>query len=290
MVAPIPPGTNLLQPDVVFATIPFAKLNYLCQPKQKYMNNLRAISRGIRVAILTLWCVAPVVFRYLIGRWDVHHALETRRRWARKAIKLLGIQVELIGNPAVKGACLYIGNHRSYIDPIVVLTEVPAWPVAKAEVSSWPIFGMAAKMTGILYVKRENRNSRAATLKGIEQLLQQGQQVLIYPEGTTHLEPLTRDFRPGTFRLAASGGFPVVPMAIHYADPNDAWVGQQTFLPHFLRTFGKKHTHVKLAFGKPMVHDDPQILMQMTKSWIDGQLSEWHSTAPVNVEYAASGL
>ncbi len=252
------------------------------------MSKIRAISRGIGLAILTCWCVAPVVFRYLIGTWDAHHALETRKRWARKAIKLLGIKLEVSGNPEIKGACLYIGNHRSYIDPIVALTEVPAWPVAKAEVASWPIFGIAAKMTGILYVKREDRNSRASTLKAIEQLLEEGHQVLIYPEGTTHLEPFTRNFRPGTFKMAANKGIPVVPMAIHYADPLDAWVGSQTFPPHFMRTFGKKTIGVILAFGEPLIHEDPKTLMQETKSWIDERLGHWHGTPPVKAKTTAT--
>ena len=240
------------------------------------------------MAILTCWCVAPVVFRYLIGKWDAHHALDTRKRWAKKAIKLLGIKLEVSGNPNYKGACLYMGNHRSYIDPVVLLTEVPAWPVAKAEVASWPIFGIAAKMTGILYVKREDRNSRASTLKAIDQLLDQGHQVLIYPEGTTHVEPLTRNFRPGTFKLAATKGIPVIPVAIHYSDPQDAWIGSQTFPPHFLRTFGKKTIEVKLAFGEPLTHEDPKTLMQLTKNWIDQRLSEWHGMVNLKSESATA--
>lgn len=246
------------------------------------MSKIRAISKGIGLAFLTCWCVAPVFFRYLLGRWDAHHALDVRKRWANKAIKLLGIKLEATGKPDTNGACLFIGNHRSYIDPIVALTEVPAWPVAKAEVASWPIFGVAAKLTGILYVKREDRNSRASTLKAIEQLLDEGHQVLIYPEGTTHLEPFTRNFRPGTFKMAANKNIPVIPVAIHYTDPLDAWVGSQTFPPHFLRTFGKKTIEIKLAFGEPLTLDDPKALMEETKTWIDEQLGEWHDLHPLS--------
>ncbi|GIV31456.1 MAG: 1-acyl-sn-glycerol-3-phosphate acyltransferase [Saprospiraceae bacterium] len=240
------------------------------------MGKLRAVYRAIGLALLTWWCLTPVLWHWLWGRYDVWHALEVRRRWAGKALRFIGVRVHATGKPPVKGPILYIGNHRSYIDPIVALTEIPAWPVAKAEVASWPVFGFAAKMTGILYVKREDRNSRAATLQAIDRLFEQGHSVLIYPEGTTHTEPLTRPFRPGTFKLAAARGIPVVPIAIHYPDLEDAWVGSQRFLPHFLRTFGKKHIDVYIAFGQAIYHDDHQELMKESKQWIDEWLSRWH--------------
>ena len=60
-----------------------------------------------------------------------------------------------------------------------------------------------------------------------------------------------------------------MPMAIDYADLGDAWVGDDTFIPHFLRSFGKKRTYVKIRYGKPMMSTDINYLVTESKRWID---------------------
>lgn len=241
------------------------------------MTKARAIFRLISIVLLTCGYLTPVVWRWLLGSHDQNLALEKRRRWAVRALKLLGVKVTASGLPAPTGTFVYMGNHRSYLDPVIVLTQVHAWPVAKAEMASWPIFGFGAKLTGVLFVKREQRDSRAAALQAIQELLYSGQSVLVYPEGTTHLLPQTISFRPGSFRLAAANHIPVVPIAIDYEDPSDAWVGSDTFLPHFLRSFGKKQTRATIAFGQPISDDDAAVLQQNVRHWIDQQLQNWHS-------------
>ena len=64
----------------------------------------------------------------------------------------------------------------------------------------------------------------------------------------------------------------MVPMAIDYADLGDAWIGDDTFLPHFLRCFGKPVTHVKIRYGQPLQSNDADLLVSETKQWIDENL------------------
>ena len=69
------------------------------------------------------------------------------------------------------GPAIFVQNHKSYFDPVTALKLVKAMPVSKAEVSTWPLIGFMADYTGVLFVKREDKQSRADTLKGMEEEL-----------------------------------------------------------------------------------------------------------------------
>ncbi|MBR9922902.1 MAG: 1-acyl-sn-glycerol-3-phosphate acyltransferase [Bacteroidetes bacterium] len=232
-----------------------------------------AILRFIAFVFITLWYLTPILIRAAIKGSDLKFALEYRRRWARRATPMLGMRLRERGIPAYSDTCIFIGNHRSYTDPVIALREIKALPVAKAEVSKWPLIGFAARATGIMFVKRESRKSRHSTLDAMLESLQDGFPVLIYPEGTTHVDPQTAPFRKGAFGLAARHGYPIVPIAIDYGKTGDAWVGDDQFVPHFFRTFGKWKTDVWIEYGPPMRGDNANDLSQQAKVWLDQKLA-----------------
>lgn len=232
------------------------------------MNRLRAIKRGL----FLLWAIAGIVARLslhaqLIG-FDLEWALLARQKWVHRALRILGVEVEISGTPP-QGPCIFTGNHRSYLDPVIVLRDVRAIPVAKSEVASWPLIGYGTRISGTMYVKRTSKLSRAATLEAMRQVLRGGHSVLVYPEGTTHILPTTLPLRTGAFRLAVEEGLPVVPMAIEYGAVEDAWYGGDTFVPHFLRCFGKKRTFVKMRYGQPISGSDAQALARQARLWLN---------------------
>ncbi|RMF30671.1 MAG: 1-acyl-sn-glycerol-3-phosphate acyltransferase [Bacteroidetes bacterium] len=238
--------------------------------------SLRALWRGAALIALMLLFLTPVLLRALLFGQDLHFALRVRQRFVWAAVRLLGLRIRLQGKPPEGGPYLFVGNHRSYLDPVVALAHIRALPVAKAEMASWPVIGFAARATGILYVKREEKTSRHRTLLAMEDLLGRGFSILLYPEGTTHQEPRTRPFRKGAFSLAARRGFPVVPVAIEYPRKEVAWVGNDTFLPHFLKTFRHPITEVHIAYGPPLQDSDPHTLLSHTRTWIDQWLESFH--------------
>lgn len=240
------------------------------------MKNLRATVRGILLIFFTLFHMTPGMIASVFTENYLRIALRWRRKWANRSLWMLGVRIERSGAvPGPKdGPYIFIGNHRSYIDPIALLTDVEALPVAKAEVSAWPLIGYAARVTGILYVKRESKRSRADTLGAMEEYLKKGYSVLVYPEGTTITDPKTLPFKRGAFRLAAKTGVPIVPTAIEYHDLGDAWVGDDTFIPHFMRCFGKSRTRLLLRYGQPIQGEDAKELLHKCQSWIDEQILE----------------
>ena len=210
-------------------------------------------------------------------------ALKARRRWIRFILPVLGIDLQVKGTIPIE-AGIVVSNHLSYLDPIGVLADTLAWPVAKAEVSKWPLIGKLAKDTGILYVKRESKDSRTNTAKAIVDALKRGLIILNYPEGTTQPEPVTLPFKKGAFRIAAAEGFPIYPVAVLYSKKEAAWIADDTFLPHFMRTFRHKHLTMYQSYGPPMEGEDAEALLARAQNWIDAELqrlSREHTTRPL---------
>ena len=44
---------------------------------------------------------------------------------------------------------LVVSNHVSWLDPFIIMAQVPCLPVAKSEVSGWPVVGRIAQAGGI---------------------------------------------------------------------------------------------------------------------------------------------
>ena len=191
----------------------------------------------------------------------------------RSLIWILGIKVKSSGVvPAGHG--LLVSNHRSYLDPVVVLRDCLAYPVAKAEVSTWPLIGLGARLSGVVFVKRENKTSRADARKDIIQKLASGESVLLYPEGTSHDRHTTLPFKRGVFQEIASLHIPVYPIAIDYTRSSDYFINDDTFLLHFLQMFGRWRIKVNIVYGAGIHSDDPKVLIHASKKWIDENLKK----------------
>jgi len=171
-----------------------------------------------------------------------------------------GLDVRTIGPRPVRHMVL-VSNHLSYIDPIVLATIAPCTVLAKSSVEGWPLIGPRMRELGVIFVDREDGMSRARALREARTALRAGVSVLNFPEGTTtrgdHLHP----FRPGIFGIASELAVPIVPVHIEFSDPEMCWVGDDNFLPHFLRFVRHRSPRITVRFGKPLRYhpdDDAQ--------------------------------
>ncbi len=151
-----------------------------------------------------------------------------------------------------RGTALVVANHVSYLDPLAILPLCPAIPVAKGEVSGWPLVGALGSALGVAFVRRADGMSRARTLLRMHALLAAGVPVLNFPEGTTSPGDRVLAFHRGSFGIAQRLGVPVVPLAIRYRDPALAWCDDALFLPHYLKMAARSRVDVELAFGAPL--------------------------------------
>ncbi len=192
-------------------------------------------------------------------------------KWAESMTKSFGIKVHRTGELPPEGVLL-VANHRSYIDAPVILKDIPAFFLAKAELADWPVIGQAARLGNTIFVKREDFKSRKECLKAISERINEGSSVVIFPEGTTYEGPGIMPFRKGIFKMAARHGYPVMPVSIEYKDRDSAWVKDDSFIGHFIRTFSKKEVEVSVNYGPVLKSENEDELYHGAVNWISNQL------------------
>jgi 1-acyl-sn-glycerol-3-phosphate acyltransferase len=211
---------------------------------------LRAAGRLVRIAGLAAWTLARA--GRVAGRPPgTHHRVALLAEAARRALAVHGLDVRASG-PVPRGPALLVSNHLSYLDPLVLLALVACVPIAKSEVGSWPLFGAVARRTGVLFVERGSAGSRLAVLHAVGKAFREGAVVLNFPEGTTTDGSAVLRFRKGLFGVARNLGVPAVPVALRYQPRELAWIGDATFVPHYLRFARLARSAVEVAFGEPL--------------------------------------
>jgi 1-acyl-sn-glycerol-3-phosphate acyltransferase len=229
----------------------------------------------IRLLLLTLLVgTGNVLARIRLSRSPGRQtrARKIFHRLSGMLVRLLGVHVEGAGS-LPHGLCVVVANHRSYVDIPLMMSQAPWTFLAKSEIARWPLFGAAARLSGTVFVEREDRDSRRRALERLDALLDDGERIMVFPEGTTSTGPGCLPFRRGVFRLAAAKGIPVVPVAIAYRDARDAWVDDASFVGHFFERFSERRMRVVVAIGPPLFADDADALKQAAERWITERLA-----------------
>jgi len=232
---------------------------------------LRSVYRFFYFAFTTSFGIAAFAWSVMMGMPKDVAGRKFRTNWLAIVPHRLGLRMRVEGTP-YQGPCLYIGNHITYIDPVVILMYVDANVVAKAEILRWPLVGYGAYLVGTIFVKREEKSSRQEAANTISETLHAGKSILVFPEGTTSAGPGTLPFRPRTFEAAFLAGVPVQPIALLYDDPRVAYVGNDTFLPHFFRLFKMKYIFGRVAFGPLLYGEDT---CERARQWIEEQQTNY---------------
>lgn len=233
---------------------------------------LRGIYRFIVFALITAFSLFWMIFLGFVLGENEGRSIRLRRKLAARLVRMLKIEVELKGEVPGDGI-IGVTNHRSYIDSVCIFMHLDACPVVKSEVQNWPLVGLGLKHTATVFVERENKISRSQTRERIAEFVKLGVSTIVFVEGTTYVGPEAGEFRPGTFKTAAKHQLPIVPIAIEFEHRDAAWVGDDTFVPHFIRYFGKhRKTKVKVAFGEEMISEDWESLRDQSHQWVNEQL------------------
>ncbi len=229
---------------------------------------------GLRIAVIFL---AMIIFMLsyalscIVRKHTKKRALKLRKNFLRfVCIPVLNIKVLKSGEP-IDTPALYVSNHRSFTDPIVLCKYLDAFVIAKAEVANYPIINKGAELTGVIWVNRQDKNSRTLTRDKMVETIKSGYNILVYPEGTVGKDKITLPFRIGTFLEAAENDLPVVPVAIEFKSSQDMWV-MEKFVPQYFHQYSKWKTEVKLTIGKPLSGKTGEDLQLKAYEWINNEL------------------
>ena len=179
--------------------------------------------------------------------------LTVKSVWAETMLRLLKIDLNIIGMMADTKPLLLVGNHISYLDIVLLLKANPDFSfVAKKEIASWPIFGNAAIAAQTIFVQRENSGSRASARQEIVKSLKNNQRVVIFPSGTTCLNEL-KSWKKGAFEIALENNIMIQPFRISYSPIRPAAYIEKDFFPvHLYQLAVLKEIHAEIEFHPPV--------------------------------------
>ncbi|MWL88219.1 MULTISPECIES: 1-acyl-sn-glycerol-3-phosphate acyltransferase [unclassified Cupriavidus] len=189
---------------------------------------LRKLRLGLHLLHAMLLCLT-------VFPWANTHTRERLiRAWSRKLLALCNIEVEVQGLPPGQGAprgAMLVSNHISWLDIYVIHSWQPVRFVAKSEIRSWPVVGWLCDKTGTIFIERGRKRDAHRVLHHITEVMQQGDLVCVFPEGTTTDGSHVLPFHANLMQAPVAGGLPVQPAGLSYVD---AATGKPTLAPAYI--------------------------------------------------------
>ena len=147
------------------------------------------------------------------------------------ASHVLGLQIKVEGSPTKTKKALFVANHISYFDIVAIGSIVPGRFLAKQELSTWPVFGILAKLTRTIFISRSS-SSALKQLQLIAHLLFKSERLILFPEGTSSDGRKVLPFKPSLFEAPIQADAIVQPLTIRYEKINGMPVDLRLSLIH----------------------------------------------------------
>jgi 1-acyl-sn-glycerol-3-phosphate acyltransferase len=133
----------------------------------------------------------------------------------RNTCRALGVRVAIHGSELVAegGPYVFTPNHQAHIDIAALLGYLPGNNrfASKRELFDEPVLGAVMRTLGMLPVDRDDPMKSIDVLNGA---VEQGDSVIIFPEGTRSGDGRLLPFKKGAFVAAIEMGRPVVPVVV----------------------------------------------------------------------------
>lgn len=194
-----------------------------------YLKKMKMI-KNIQARILALWALFVFASTMMLFLWFylfcflIPDPLKTRyhRRisqlWMGLFLFLSGCSFSVKGKHVFKGLdnAIVVCNHNSLIDIPVSTPFLPRAnkTIAKKSFIYVPLFGWIYQFATVI-VDRKDHNSRKKSFDKMVEVLNNGLDMLIYPEGTRNRTsaPL-KSFYDGAFKLSIETQKPIIPVVL----------------------------------------------------------------------------
>ncbi len=138
--------------------------------------------------------------------------------WAGTLMKIAGVTVTVEGRENIPKdtAVMFTPNHQGNYDiPLMLLyLDRPHGLVAKAETKKIPFVNTWMTLLNCVFLDRSNPRKAMEAMRDAEALLEHGESMVVFPEGTRSRGDHMNEFKSGAFKMACKAKVPVVPVAI----------------------------------------------------------------------------
>ena len=219
-----------------------------------------------RLVVYGIWTIVLMPLQFVAVRARLPLARRLPRFYHGTCCRLLGMRIVVFGRRSRARPTLFIANHASYLDITVYGSLLEASFVAKREVSSWPFFGLLAKLQRSVFVERKGGEARGA-IDAMGRRLRARDSLVLFPEGTSSDGNAVLPFHSALFAAAETvvDGKPVCvqPVTIAYTHldglpigrhlrPFFAWYGDMDLARHLWQLAGLGRATVTVVFHEPV--------------------------------------
>lgn len=216
----------------------------------------------IRVGYVLFWIIIfllPVALVSALPGTYCHRVY----RWFYKILCMIyRVRITVKGKISNKEPIMFVSNHMSYLDIMVLGSVLPGSFISKAEVRKWPVIGWLGTLSGTVYVDRK-KSAAGGHLKALEDAVAGGKNLILFPEGTTSEGKEVLPFKSSLFKIAESGNITIQPITINYTHINGlpvqanerlkiAWIGDMELMPHMKELFSLGIIRAEVIIHEPL--------------------------------------
>jgi len=220
------------------------------------VNSLRATWRLWRALVHALAGLATILI--VFPRLNQPQREARVQAWSLRMLALLGVGLQVRGQPPKNGPVLLVANHISWLDILVMHAACYCRFVSKADVRQWPLIGTLATGGGTIYIERESRRDALRVVHHVTASLKRGEVVAVFPEGTTGDGITLLPFHANLIQAAISADAPVQPVALGFVDVasggisrSPSYIGDETMAGSVWRTLSGPPLVALVQYGQP---------------------------------------
>lgn len=194
-------------------------------------------------------------------------------RSSKKTLKLLDIKIKSNFHHIPRSG-LIVANHCSYVDVLILASEIPSLFITSTEVKNSGWTGWVCKLAGCFFVERRNKNNLKNDINLLNIALLAEFLLVLFPEGTTNDGKSILTFKSSLFDCAIRSQQPIHNYCIKYEDPNEviAYYGDMKIIPHLFKLcLNRKTVTAQLHFAGTLItetNDDRKSLSLLSRNKI----------------------
>ncbi len=170
-------------------------------PRPTRHSPFATLRAGAKLAAMLLASVLLMPPQWLLMRFTRGRAaFVLPRLWFGCLRRALGIRVEVRGVPRDAGGTLFVGNHISHYDIVLLGSLLHARFIAKDEMERWPGMRFVGALAQTLYISRRSRDA-ASVAASVPAQRRPGPHRELVAEGTTSSGERVAPFKSSLFSL-----------------------------------------------------------------------------------------
>lgn len=195
---------------------------------------MRTLISWIRFSMV-IWCMIYIIAASFVIYPFIPQSYWRRffhKPWARALIWSTGAKLIVngsVGKDYIQPNTMFVQNHVSWLDTLVMSSVYCVNYVGKVEMLKWRFLRNIIKSAGTVFIDRKNKRDLVMANRKIAEVLASGWGMGLFPEGTTSDGQTVHPFHASIFESAMLAKSRVVPVIIRYRHLDGTLATEVTF-------------------------------------------------------------